>query len=125
MEGVVHTKRSPFQDFFLTGRAPKGAETALRRSGGFTNYIEDPGRKLICNMTLEFYKKDPTTIPKKVIRSLSTGRAELDVAATYAVAGDSTTWQRRGDEHHNAVRKDPPRWHFSLDEEEEMAPSKM
>jgi hypothetical protein len=52
-------------------------------------------------MTLNFYKQDLATIPKKTIRSLSTDRVELDVAATYAVDGDGTTWQRRGNEHHN------------------------
>lgn len=55
--------------FFLhKGRTQTGPEAAL--DGGFTDYTEDLKRKEKYNMTLNFYKKNPTKIKEKSNRVL-------------------------------------------------------
>jgi hypothetical protein len=99
------------------GRTQTGPEAAL--DGGFTDYTEDLKRKEKYNMTLNFYKKNPTKIKEKAIGSFSTvGDDELDAAATCAISGDRTTWRWTSDERRDKAGDDPPIWHTGQEEEE-------
>ena len=98
--------------------APKGQEASLVNKRSVQSYSKAPKNIRKYNMSLMFYRKNPTTEKGKAIESLVLAAASSEPPApgTSAATGEHATWGNVGDGSRTAGDEDPPERHIGQEE---------